>query len=500
MATVIEELVSRLGFQIDDKKLDQFNKRSERLKTNLKQIGVIVSAGAIGITTWVSRVGIATDANIKFADSVGIAFDALQELQFATEREGGSLQSLQSSLLALSQRAGEAFRGMGEGVVIFGLLGVEIRDANGQIKTADVLLGDLADAFQGFDRVRQIEFANKLGISPDLLLLLQKGGDNLRMLKEEARSLGLVTEETARNSEIFQDSLTDLRFTVRSVFTNIAGELLPTIIDLAEQLKDWFQLNKAIVKQNVTKFVKGVTMVTTILVKNMRFLVLILASIAAIKIVGFFTNLVTVIITLTGAVIGLNSNLTITQALMGFLPLLVGLIIAAIIALVLVIQDLKVFSEGGDSFFGRMAEDSDKARRNVERTIAVFKKLESALEIIGQIAKDAWDSIKSIVDILGSLGDIATNFFTGIPNTIKKDILGLQGLLGKVGIDFTPRAEMLGRGVGQTNNNNATTNITAPITVNSASGDAAEIAETVQGAIEELARRGIKNQPVTVNR
>lgn len=481
MPTVIEELVSRLGFQIDDKKLDQFNKRSERLKTNLKQIGVIVSAAAIGITTWVSRVGIATDANIKFADSIGIAFDALQELQFAAEREGGGLQSLKSSLLALSQRASEAFRGLGSGVEIFGLLGISVKDSNNQLKTSDVLLEEISDTFQRFGKLQQIEFASKLGISPDLLLLLQKGGDNLRELRIEARKLGLVTEETARNSEIFQDSLTDLRFTVRSVFTNIAGELLPTIIDLAERLKDWFQQNKAVIKQNVTKFVKVLTKVITILVKNMRLLLLILGSIAAIKIVGFFTNLVTVIITLAGAVMGLNANLTITQALMGALPLLVGLTIAAIIALVLVMQDLKIFSEGGDSFFGRLSEDSNEARKNIEKLITVFKKLESGLEIIGKIAKDAFESIKSIAGIIASLGEAGFGKFKR---------LDIQGA----------RPDLFGGRSGQTNNNNATTNITAPITINSASGDPTAIGEAVQRGLDNLARQGIKSQPVTVNR
>ena len=499
MATVIEELVSRLGFQIDDKKLDAFNKRSERLKTTLKRIGVVASAAAVGITTWVSRVGIATDANIKFADSVDIAFDALQELQFATEREGGSLQSLQQSLLALSQRAGEAFRGMGEGVQVFGLLGINIRDANGNLKTSDILLNDLADAFQRFDKVQQIEFANKLGISPDLLLLLQKGGDNLKELRQEARALGLVTEDTARNSEEFQDSLTNLRFTVRSVFTNIAGELLPTIIDLAERLKDWFQENKAIIKQNVTKFVKITAKATSFLVKNMRLLFLILSSIVAVKIIGFFTNLTLVIITVTQAVLGLNAGLTLTNVLMGAMPILIGLAIAAFIAIALIVQDLAVMLKGGDSFFGRMAKGSEDGRKRVERLVKVFKFFKGVLEFISLTAREAWESIKLLVNIIELFGDAVVGKFIDKIDNIKLRFQKFKDFIDNFKIPFIGGPETVAPDAGGNGDNTTnTTNVDAAITINSQDGDPLAIGEAVAQAIENVARNGINNQPQVV--
>ena len=499
MATVIEELVSRLGFQIDDKKLDAFNKRSERLKTTLKRIGVVASAAAVGIITWVSRVGVATDANIKFADSVDIAFDALQELQFATEREGGSLQSLQQSLLALSQRAGEAFRGMGEGVQVFGLLGINIRDANGDLKTSDILLEDLADAFQRFDKVQQIEFANKLGISPDLLLLLQKGKDNLKKLRLEARSFGLISEDTARRAEEFQDALTDLKQTARSLFINIAGDLLPTIIKLVQRTSEWFIENKKIIRQKLEFYIKILTKSIDLLLDNLGFLINTLLAIEALKVLGFLTDFVLLIITASRVVLGLNTQLALTNALIGAMPILIGLAIAAFIVIALIIQDLAAMLKGDDSFFGRMAEDSEDARKKVEKLISVFEFFKGVLEFISQVAKDAWESIKSLVTIIESFGDAVVNTFLDKIDNMKLRFQKFKDFIDNFKIPFIGRPGTVAPDVGGSGDNiTNTTNLETAITINSQNGDPLAIGEAVAQAIENVARNGINNQPQVV--
>ena len=517
MATVIEELVSRLGFQIDDKKLDTFNKKSQQLKSTLKKIAVVASAAAVGITAWISKVGIATDAQIKFADSVGVSFEALQELQFATEREGGSLQSLQSSLLALSQRAGEASRGLGEGVQVFGMLGVAVKDVNGNLKTSDMLLEDIAEQFQRFDRVQQIEFANKLGISPDLLLLLQKGRKNLQDLRTTVRGYGLVTEETARNSEQFQDSLADVRFTVRALFTNIAGGLLPIITDLSDKFREWFLQNKALIKQNITKSVKALTFVITALVKNAKILLKILTSIVAIKVLTFLGSFAIATTTLITALIGLNANLTITNVLIGALPLLVGLAIAAIVVLVILIQDLKVTAEGGDSLFSRMAENSDKATKRIEFLVSIYKALGKAILVVDGIIDGFVESFKLMFDDMKALGDFVKNTLVSafvkfqrvidrIVNSITKLREGFNNIKGSIGNFFSNVGSFSGLKVPaagnfqpQSNNvTNASTSVNASITVQSQTGDPVSIGEAVASAISNIARNGINSQPKVV--
>jgi len=543
MATVIEELVSRLGFDIDDKNLKNFTASSDKLKKTLTRISVVATAAAAGITAWVSKIAIATDANIKFADSVGISFQALQELQFATEREGGSLQSLQSSLLALSQRAGEAFRGMGEGVEVFGLLGVEVTDFNGELKTADVLMGDIADQFQGFGKTQQIEFANKLGISPDLLLLLQKGSKNLDELRIKARSFGLVNEQTARNSEEFQDTLTDLNFTIRAIFTNIAGDLLPVVTDLGDQLRAWFTANKAIIKQNASKAVKSLTLAVKLLVKNAKILLTIISSILALKLIGFLGSFVIAIGTAITAIAGLNAGLTLTNVLMAGLPLLIGLAIAALIALVLVWEDLKVGFGGGESVLIEWADDSETARKALEVLFFALNRIKDLfinivkipyrlikgvldiieiVELLGQAlintVKRPLDNIKNAImefpkafsdaftGMISKVADFGKSLTDAILGPIEKIIAGIKKvkslLPGKNELEIitTPQGGIFVPNIPDPSDFQSSndTQINAEININGANADPLEIGRAVETAINNVVRNGIENNPQLV--
>ena len=509
MATVIEELVSRLGFDINDKGLNDFTKSSERLKKTLKRISVVASAAAVGITAWVSKVAIATDANIKFADSVGISFDALQELQFATEREGGSLQSLQSSLLALSQRAGEAFRGMGEGVQVFGILGVEVTDFNGDLKSADVLLGDISDQFKNFGKTQQIEFAQKLGISPDLLLLMQKGSENLNDLRLKARSFGLISEQTARNSEKFQDSLTDLKFTIRAVFTNIAGDLLPVVVDLADKLRDLFQKNKDIIKQKIAKSVKFITSAIKLLTKNAKLLLKIASSIIALKVMAFAGSMVIGMHSVVTSLIGLNTSLAATDGIMSAMSIKVGLIIAVFIALALVWDDLNEARKGKKkTLFGDMADDSETARKALD---ILFTILDSIKTIIEAIIAAPFRLIKIILDLIEIVKFLGMAIKNTIGNTIDSISDRIDGIISKfkiirdffkgpdMDIKFGPNGQMFVPGPADPSDlsSNITT-ITAPITIQSASGNPIEIGRAVETALGNMVRNGINNNPLIV--
>ncbi|GAH94243.1 unnamed protein product, partial [marine sediment metagenome] len=83
-------------------------------------------------------------------------------------------------------------------VEVFGLLGISATDATGKIKNADDLLLDVADSISVLGtQAEKLEFANKLGIGPDLLLSLQQGSKAIEEQRKEARELGFVIDKNA---------------------------------------------------------------------------------------------------------------------------------------------------------------------------------------------------------------------------------------------------------------------------------------------------------------
>ena len=56
--TIIEELVTRLGFDIDDKKLEAFNKKSIQLRQTLKKIATIAFTSAAAINAYITKIAL----------------------------------------------------------------------------------------------------------------------------------------------------------------------------------------------------------------------------------------------------------------------------------------------------------------------------------------------------------------------------------------------------------------------------------------------------------
>ena len=115
-----------------------------------------------------------------------------------------------------ARRASEAQRGIGEGVEAFGLLGISVTNANGELKSSDQLLIEVAGAMEGLSAARQIELAEKLGLSGSIRLL-QQGRDEVVRLTEDARALGVTTQKDAAIAAEFQDGLTRLWRVVKQI-------------------------------------------------------------------------------------------------------------------------------------------------------------------------------------------------------------------------------------------------------------------------------------------
>jgi hypothetical protein len=323
------------------------------------------------------------------------------------------------------------------------------------------------------------------------------------------------------------------------------------VSDLADTFREWFLLNRDIIKQNVGKVIKVLVSTVALLVKNAKVLLIILSSLVALKIITLLGGMTLAIGPLIAGIVGLNANLTMTNILMGALPLLVGLAIAAIVALVLIVQDLKVFTEGGDSLFGRMAADSDKARVKIEATVKALKVLKilfgaftDSIRIRMDMVKTIFNGIKvslvafndflwGVIDVVGKIGDsinklmskvidpvilkvialvkniksIATSFVDEIGNAIDLVSSKIDKLMNKLkpfkgSLDIRPTIPNVpGPRIGEEFGPQSSTinNVSAEIIINSASGNPESIGQAVANAINDIARNGTENNPVVVN-
>lgn len=387
---VIDELLVGLGFEYDPKQLQQFKNDLGKTTNAVKQLTKAAVAGAtalIGMTTASTR---ASDEQGKLAAEIGDSVDNIDALQFALQRSGGTAEGMASSLQQLAIRAGEAARGVGSGLEAFGLLGISVTNTNGQLKSTSNLLLEVSQRFQGLSKAQQIDLADKLGLR-DSIRLLQQGPSAIRELTAEARALGVTTAEDAAISADFQDSLTDLWRIVKQVSRTLSRVFAPVLNEIVDSFTEWWKLNRQLIEQNIPAWVETAT-------RAIKLLALAFAGVIAVRLVSHLLMLINLMKGLTLATLAFNAAALLIPAL----------ITAAVVAVGLLIDEIKTFVEGGESILGDLVERFPKLKEAIEAMVPVLKTVSDVL-----IA-----NFKTVEMVLGSIVNLIQTVIDGWTNLI----------------------------------------------------------------------------------
>ena len=195
------------------------------------QLGAIAAVSVIGIKL---KGAIDTlDQLDDLAEKSGIAVEAISGLRFAGEVVGTSTEAIATGVKKLAVAMAAASGGAKEQGAIFDALGVNYKKLDGTLRSTDDVLGDVASQFANFkDGPEKAALAIQLfGKSGEALIpLLNKGGEGIATLSQEAKRLGVVfSADLAASAAEFNDNLKKIQLASEGTAAAIAGKLLPTI-------------------------------------------------------------------------------------------------------------------------------------------------------------------------------------------------------------------------------------------------------------------------------
>lgn len=226
------------GLKDVNAKLGNFSKEIADVKGAATGLAGALAIGAFGV--WIKQSIDAADAAAKAAQGLGVTTEALSGLQFAAELSGVSNEKLSDSLKDLNKNIYEASIGTKTQADAFDALGVSVRDSEGNIRSADSVLLDIADRFAASaDGADKTAIAMKVfGESGRTLVpLLNQGSEGIKQMTDRAKSLGLVIDgDAAKSAERFNDNLTIFQATTRGTANAIATAMLPTLGNLTDEL------------------------------------------------------------------------------------------------------------------------------------------------------------------------------------------------------------------------------------------------------------------------
>lgn len=246
LGTLTLDLVAKTGGFVAG--MDAAERKSAKWRKQVKKdaevvgkaVGVAaVAAGAALTALVVSQINQADSAR-KTAQAVGVSTEALTGLTFAASQSGVSQESLAASLGKLNRSMLEAATGTEQYEQAFAALGVSVIGASGDLRNSEDVLKDIADKLQSLP-----DGAEKSALAMDLLgrsgtkliPLLNGGAEGIDALTKQAAALGLViSDKTAMEAELFNDSLAVMGALSTGLGRQIAADLLPNLSALADNM------------------------------------------------------------------------------------------------------------------------------------------------------------------------------------------------------------------------------------------------------------------------
>lgn len=286
---IIRELVTVLGFDVQDSALGKMDKKVDQSKQGLNDltaaadeaaenlkaaIGTITKAFiglsivSAGLTA--SILGIvfssanAADEIAKTAPLLGFTIEEFQKYQYAAKLAGIENENFASSTQFLLRSIGEAIDGNEAAMASFSRIGID----PGQLvnmETSEVLRL-VSSRLAGIENP-----ATRAAISMDLFgrsgarmgEFLSKGTDELDKFLLEMEAFGVFSAESTAAAEGLKDALDRLLYVFGAIRNAFSVKLFPVFQKMIDETREWFMINREIIKMKMDRFVEVLTTVMT---------------------------------------------------------------------------------------------------------------------------------------------------------------------------------------------------------------------------------------------
>ena len=245
MAKNVVEIVIKAVNQAK-KGLQEPIKDIESLKGAMSKVGPVfataAAASAAALAYMVKQSIDAADQMHQMAQRTGISVEALSTLKYAAEQSDTSIESLQKGIKGLSEKMVEAAQGNEKSVELFKSLGVEVKNADGSMRSADAVFLDVAKSFEGMGdgalkATRANELFGKAGM--ELIPMLNEGKDGIAGMQAEARALGAeIDSNTAAAAANLNDNIDKVTTAGSGLINAFTAGLAPALSDISDNMVD----------------------------------------------------------------------------------------------------------------------------------------------------------------------------------------------------------------------------------------------------------------------
>ncbi|MBU9403900.1 mannosyl-glycoprotein endo-beta-N-acetylglucosamidase [Burkholderia multivorans] len=234
-SVVIREFLVALGFKVDEKGLKNFKDGVKDTTKGVKRLIKTISGASLAVSAGVAAFASKLERLYFVSQRTGASAANLRGFEFAARNMGVSAEAATGTIenLARFLRNNPA----GEGYLA--TLGVQTRNANGELRDTVDIMSDLGKALASKPTWLSSQYGNILGIDENLMLAM-RNGDFERLLKqyrEMSQSTGL--DKAADDSHRFMTQLRGLGTTFENLGIRVEGAMLQKVGPQLDRFQRW---------------------------------------------------------------------------------------------------------------------------------------------------------------------------------------------------------------------------------------------------------------------
>ncbi|MCY6845840.1 lytic transglycosylase catalytic [Escherichia coli] len=397
----MKDFLVSLGFSVDDAGAKKFGSVLAGTTANVIKMGLAVEGAALSVVAFTAKIASGLDNLYWASQRTGATVQGIQSIGYAVSQVGGSVDAARSSLESLSRfiRNNPGAEGF------LNRLGVQTRDASGNMRDMAAIFTGVGQKLSSMPYYRANQYAQMLGIDENTLMAMRRGvGQFSAQYSEMVKAIGFNADQAALSSNRFMTSLKSLGEMAGMARDKIGSNLADGLAGQIDNLRKKIIENFPKIEVTITKVIKGILWLGEI-VGRVAFRIVDGVG----DIIEWWGKLDAETKTLIEVIGGLVVAMRILNSTFWMSP--IGLITGLIVALGLLWEDYKTWKEGGNSLIDweKWQPAIDKAKDAItwfrDKLLELKDSVggwQKSLEILGTFIAGVW-----ISKVLGAFGKIS---------------------------------------------------------------------------------------------
>lgn len=251
---VIKEFLVQLGFKVDDKGQKKFTSGIDDATRAVTRLVTTITGASLAVAAGVSAFASNLEGLYFASQRIGASANSLRAADYAARDLGASAGEVRNSLEGLSRFMRDNPGGEG----YLKSLGVQTRDANGNLRDTTDLLATLGQKLSAMPWYQAKQYAGLFGIDDNTLRAIQNPEFAQRLERNRSVLQNSGMDKATQDAHAFMEQLRGIGLQFESFSVQVQAALMEKLGPDLARFAVWFEQNGPMIADRIAEIAKAI--------------------------------------------------------------------------------------------------------------------------------------------------------------------------------------------------------------------------------------------------